>query len=57
MVLDGGGSGLFRVVGLWPDTKELGGFLWMGAGLGCLSMAYGWLLPGFDGWMGGRFGG
>ena len=38
MVLDRGGFGLFWVVDLWPDMKELGGFLWMEAGLGRLSM-------------------
>ena len=50
MVLDGGGFGLFRVVGLWPDTKELGGFLWMGADLGCLSMG-GFCLVLMGGWV------
>ena len=50
MVLAGGGFGLFRVVDLWLDTKELGGFLWIGAGLDCLSMG-GFCLVLTGGWV------
>ena len=40
----------FWVVGLWPDTKELGGFLWMEADSGRLSMG-GFCLVLMGGWM------
>ena len=38
------------MVGLQLDTKELGGFLWMEAGLGRLSMG-GFCLVLMGGWM------
>ena len=50
MVLDGVGFGLFQAVDLWPETKELGGFLWIGAGLDCLSMG-GFCLVLTGGWV------
>ena len=40
----------FWVVGLWPDTKELGGFLWMEAGFDRLSMG-GFCLVLMGGWV------
>ena len=50
LLWDVGGFGSFRVVDLWPDTKELGGFLWIGAGLDCLSMG-GFCLVLTGGWV------
>ena len=50
LTLGGFWSVLFWVVGLWLDTKELGWFLCMEAGLDCLSMG-GFCLVLTGGWV------